>query len=603
MDSYNPAKYALRAPPPVPPRPGASPVTSPRPKPNLAPLPAHHSPPATSAPDEPHVTVERYAAGAAVVSSPPQAPSPYQPESGASPHGPPPPAGPPPPSGSLSGMESAVTRREPPSQPQSKTPPRPPIQYNAPTEFTLRQCPSTEYTFTGEGQWYFHPQVPDFRICTYCYEKHIQSTRLECEFYAWTCPRIEDDIWPRAVHSGNLTKLLGFFARRLIPATENMKWYQPRDKQRFPEFLACQACYEDVLLSGALRDEFVLFSGPQAKETLFICDAANPYVRKLATKTNSMDAFISGTIRHLHLHECAKNGALTDGPSRKWYQPRNSSSSSSSITICERCYGEYVAHTEFETSFHPVTRPNAQHRCMLGLWQSRSVWDEALAHHDFTLWERTMLEMNSGPLCTLEIARANPVYQLPGVENFDLCPKLNLVSGRQWYGNESCRICPACYEEVVRDSYLASYFPPTPITIHEETCCDLYSPRMRSKFTTACTTQDATPFLSFATHRKNVYHQTVPEMRALVERAQHNLSMQKMYNTTSSAYNNMDGISTVGMYDSGIRYTGSGVPGMFRTHWGVEGAAMGQTAMGYMQQTQVDAARVRYLQGVWDAVE
>jgi hypothetical protein len=481
-----------------------------------------------------------------------------------------------------------------------------------------------------------------------------------------------------------LRELLGFFARRLnipncprqrgVPATENIKWYQPRDKQRFPEFLACQACYEDVLLSGALRDEFVLFSGPQAKETLFICDAANPYVRKLATGTTSMDAFISGTIRHLHLHECAKNGALTDGPSRKWYQPRNSSSSSSSITICERCYGEYAAHTEFETNFQLVTRPNAQHRCMLGLWQSRSVWDEALALHDFTLWERTTLEMNSVPLCTLEIARGNPVYQIPGVENFDVChscyvgflkpfgldrffqrapspvygqcacdlnagtpriaafakkldeamitatfatfaafaarlaptepcPKLNLVCGWQWYGNESCRICPACYEEVVRDTYLAAYFPPTPITIHEETCCDLYSPRMRSKFKTACTAQDATPFLSFATHRKNVYHQTVPEMRALVERAKHNLSMQQMYNTTSSAYNNMDGISTVGMYDSGIRYTGSGVPGMFRTHWGVEGAAMGQTAMGYMQQTQVDVARVRYLQGVWDGVE
>jgi hypothetical protein len=313
---------------------------------------------------------------------------------------------------------------------------------------------------------------------------------------------------------------------------------------------------------------------------------------------------------------------------------------------------------------------------MLGLWQSRSVLDEALANHDFALWEHTMLDMNSSPLCTLEIARGVPVYQIPGVENFDvchacyvgllkpfgmdkffqrvrdpiygqcacdlnagapriasfakrldeamvtatfetfvtfaarfsttdMCPKLNLVSGRQWYGNESCRICPACYEEVVRDSYLAKqgYFPPTPATLTEETVCDLYSPRMRGKFKTACSTQDANTFLSFATHRKNIYMQTVPEMRALVARSKHNLSMQKMYNTTSSAYNNMDGVSMVGMYDNGFRYTGSGVPGMFKTHWGVEGAAMGQTAIGYMQQIQADAARVRYLQGVWDGVE
>jgi hypothetical protein len=310
---------------------------------------------------------------------------------------------------------------------------------------------------------------------------------------------------------------------------------------------------------------------------------------------------------------------------------------------------------------------------MLGLWQSRSVLDEALANHDFPLWERTIFEVNNTPLCTVEIARGVPVYQIPGIENFDvchacyvgllkpfgmdrffervrdpvygrcacdlnagtpriapfakkldeamitatfgsfatfaarfsttdMCPKLNLVSGRQWYGNESCRICPACYEEVVRDSYLAKqgYFPPTPMTLTEETVCDLYSPRMRSKLNTACSTQDTDSFLTFATHRKNIYTQTVPEMRALVARSKHNLSMQKMYNTTSSAYNNMDGM---GMYDTGIRYTGSGVSGVFRTHWGVEGAAMGQTAMGYMQQSQADATRVRYLQGIWDGVE
>ncbi|KAL3491655.1 hypothetical protein BJX62DRAFT_225030 [Aspergillus germanicus] len=704
MNSYNPAKYALRAPPPIPPRPGAAaPIPSPRMTSHYAPSPAppqhsfpssqqsippepsayqsppyyasapptaqiptspqvpsygpptaspqyvtHQSPgisplppyqppatpaypppptnpppytssprasnedPATAersqAPDEPHVTAERYAIGTFMKSHPPQTSSPYQPEPGAG--APPPPPGPPPLSASVSGIEilteSMSHARIGPGAEAPKDQ-QPPIQYNAPAKFTLRQCPSTEYTFSGESQWYIHPQVSDFRICVYCYEKHIQSGTFEGEFHSWTspagscpqclfsCPRIEDDIWPRAVHSGNLRELLDFFARRLsipncprqrgVPATENVKWYQPRDKRKFPDFLACQACYEDVLLSGALRDEFILFTGTQAKETLFICDAANLFVRKLATKTNSMDIFIPEIIRHLRLPECEKNGKLTDGPS-------------SSITICERCFEEYAAHTDFETYFQPTARPNAQHRCMLGLWQSRSVWDEALALHNFLLWERTMLEVNNTPLCTLEIAHDVPVYQIPGVENFDL----NLTSGRTWYGNDSCWICPACYEEVVRDSYLAKqgYFPPTPVTLTEETVCDLYSPRMRSKFKTACTAQDATAFLTFATHRKNIYTQTVPEMRALVARSKHNLSMQKMYNTTSSAYNNMDGM---GMYDTGIRYTGSGVAGVFRTHWGVEGAAMGQTALGYMQQIQVDAARVRYLQGVWDGVE
>ncbi|KAL2802451.1 hypothetical protein BJX63DRAFT_114317 [Aspergillus granulosus] len=579
------------------------------------------------------------------------------------------------------------------NQMRPKTPPRPHIQYDPPPKFTLRECPSTVYILMGESQWYCHPQVPDFRVCTYCYEKHIQPTDFKRRFERVTlpagskpqclfsCPRIEEDIWPRIIQLGSsLQELLQFFALRLplrncpqqrgVPASENIKWYQPKDSRRFPEFVACQACYEDVLLAGPLRNEFMPSTDPQPKEALFICDVHNPFIRKLATKTNSIDIFIAESARHLHLPECQNNGQMVGGHSRKWYQLRNSSS----ITVCERCYRDFAVRTEFEHQFYPVSRPSPQHRCLLGMWQTRSVWSEALARHDFGLWERTALEVAGTPLCTFEIPAGKPVYQIHGVKNFDLChscyigcmkphgldrffhqlptqfnggracdlnpaaprsacfahrldeamitaafatfatfaarlssldmcPKLDPTTGRQWYGTETCRICPACYEEVVRDSFLSAYIPPTPVTLPGETDCDLYSPRMRSKFHHACATQNPAFFFDFATYRKGIYNQTVPEMRHLVEMAKHSLSMQQMYNTASTAYNNMDGISSVGMYHTGWRYMGAGVAGTFRTHWGVEGAQMGQTALGYMQNIQADTARVKYLQGIWDAVE
>ncbi|KAL2839250.1 hypothetical protein BJY01DRAFT_250563 [Aspergillus pseudoustus] len=581
------------------------------------------------------------------------------------------------------------------AQPRPHKPARPPIQYDPPAKFTLRQCPSTVYILTGETPWYIHPDVPDFRICTYCYEKHIQYTQLADAFKCisvpggskpqclFSCPRIEDDIWPRMVQTrNNLQELLQFFAHRLrvpncslqrgVSPSEGIKWYRPRDTSRFPDFLACQACYEDVLLAGPLRDEFMLFTGSQPEGTLFICDAHNSFIRRMATKTASMETFISESIRHLHLPECEKSGALVDGRSRTWYYVPNSPS----ITVCERCYREFALRTEFEHALQPVSSPGAQQRCMLGMWQSRSVWSEALALHDFALWERTALEVLRTPACTLEIPSGTPIYQIQGVDNFDVChscytgllkphgldqffhrlptpctgqsacdlnagtprfplfaykldealitaafstfttfatrlapldtcPKLNGATARRWYGTETCRICPTCYEEIVRDSFLATsgIFPDTSVTLPTETDCDLYSARMRSKFASACAARDPSAFLSFAAHRKTIHAQTVPEMRALVARAKQSAAMQRMYNTASSAYNNLDGISQVGMVDYGWRYSAPGVGGGFRTHWGVEGAAMGQAGVGYLQQVQVDANRVRYLQGVWDAVE
>ncbi|KAL2861252.1 uncharacterized protein BJX67DRAFT_366947 [Aspergillus lucknowensis] len=579
------------------------------------------------------------------------------------------------------------------TQMRPKTPPRPHIQYDPPAKFTLRGCPSTMYILMGESQWYCHPQVPDLRVCTYCYEKHIQPAGFKRHFEhvtvpagskpqcLFSCPRIEEDIWPRIIQLGSsLRELLQFFAHRLplrncprqrgVLASENIKWYQPKDNRRFPDFVACQACYEDVLLAGPLRNEFMPSPDPQPKEAVFVCDVHNPFIRRLATKTNSMDTFITESAQHLHLPECQNNGQMVGGHSKKWYQLRNSSS----ITVCQRCYREFAVRTEFEHQFYPVSRPSTQHRCMLGMWQTRSVWGEALARHDFRLWERTALEAARTPPCTLEIPTGAPVYQIHGVENFDvchgcyigcmkphgldrffhqlptrfnrgrvcdlnssaprftsfahkldeamitatfatfttfaarlcpldMCPKLNLTTGRQWYGTETCRICPACYEEVVRDSFLSAYLPPTPVTLPGETDCDLYSPRMRSKFDHACATQNPAFFFDFAVYRKGIYNQTVPEMRQLVAMAEHNLSMQQMYNTASTAYNNMDGISSVGMYYPRWRYTGAGVAGTFWTHWGVEGAQMGQTALGYMRNIQGDTARVKYLQGIWDAVE
>ncbi|KAL2812689.1 hypothetical protein BDW59DRAFT_167748 [Aspergillus cavernicola] len=581
------------------------------------------------------------------------------------------------------------------TKPHTEPPPvRPSIQYDPPATFTLRDCPSTTFPLTGQIPWYILPEVPNFRVCSYCYNKHIRSSRFQADFHTWISPagtkaqclfnskRIEDQLWPWALRSDNLQELAQFFRHRLtvrncsgdrgVSASENVQWYRLKDRSTLPQFVACQACYEDVLLATPIRDGFIACAEIQPKDSLWSCDVALPFIRRLALKTNHCATFAIDAAKYLQLPPCAKNGEMVDGRSRKWYQPRLSSSG---VTICEHCYGEYAVRTDFEHQLEPVLRPHPQHQCILGLWQASCFWAEALERKDFSLWESTMVEFVNTPPCTAEIPHGATAYQIQGVNNFDmcqrcyvglikphglakyfkavqssptspracdlnaaaarfasyaakideamitctlatftdfaanlcnldLCPRLDLVKGRRWYGDATSgfRICPACYEEVVRGSDLARHFPSIPVEIPGEEHCDLYSARMRGKWAEACEKRDPAIFTQFAAFRKSVYDQTVPEMRNIVAMAKLNLNMQKMYNVSSSFYNNMDGM-TASMYSPYISYGAAGIPHRFDTPWGVHGAQLGRTAQGYGQGITGDTARVAQLQAMWDQVE
>ncbi|KAL4799607.1 hypothetical protein BDV19DRAFT_385374 [Aspergillus venezuelensis] len=478
---------------------------------------------------------------------------------------------------------------EPPFPSQASAPtPRPRIEFNPSRESTLRECPTTVYHLVTPGTWYFHPSVPEFKICAYCYEKRISTTQLSGYFQTWTSPaggkpscffsvpRIKDLLWPNAIQTGDLSEVLDFFAYRLslsfrkcpgegkgIKASEGVKWFQlnKRHQGRFPQFLACEACYEDYLLASPIGNEVSQCSQPQGRDVLFACDVAVPFIEKLVLKAD-MELFITEASRHLELPECAKGGTMVDARSRKWYQPCTNSvgTNAEGLSICERCYNDFMAHTPFKNKFQLVPTnsfSNTQRRCLHGLYQSRSVWNEAVESNDFTTWETAMTKFIKCPPCTLQITPGSGIYQIPGVDNFDICqtcyvgiiepygldrffqsagpassnapkacdlnpahpsfakyaikldeamitatfsiftayvsrvsdippcPKLDLVKGRKWYGKTGCRICPSCYEEVCRDTYLSTFFQATPETLpptrdgEDGIHCDMYSSRMR----------------------------------------------------------------------------------------------------------------------------
>ncbi|KAB8201387.1 hypothetical protein BDV34DRAFT_229349 [Aspergillus parasiticus] len=570
---------------------------------------------------------------------------------------------------------------------------RPSMQYHPPAKFTLKKCPSTNYRLMCSGRWYILPEAPEFRICTYCYEKNIRGSPLQASFHPWvspagagilclfSSPRIENHLWPRALQSGSVQELLWFFRHRVtirncdgtkgVGGSENVKWYSPKDTSRLPSFIACEACYEDVVTGTALQGQFEEHREKQPQGQIWACDIAIDFIRRFLTNTPSWPQFSTEAARHLALPECEKNGGFMSGSSRQWYELRNRALG---IAVCERCYRDFASKTDFESHFQPLRQPPRQQQCILGFWQAQVIWHEALERRDFSLWRRTIIEYVQAPPCSSQTKPGALMYQLnQGIDNFDvcqscyvgllkphgidiffkrvqhprtvetscdlnpgslrflsyaprldealitctfsgfvdftsklcnlpLCPGIELVTNQRWYGTDDCRICLACYEEVVRGSELAQQLPLTPQIIPGESHCDLYSPRMRRKWAEACDKRDLASFMAFATYRRTIYEQTVPEMRNIVSMARFNLDMQKMYNVSSSFYYNMNGM-TASMYNPYISYGAAGIPHRFETPWGVEGAQLGQRAQGYAQGINADTARVAQLQATWNLVE
>ncbi|KAE8422272.1 hypothetical protein BDV36DRAFT_245475 [Aspergillus pseudocaelatus] len=318
---------------------------------------------------------------------------------------------------------------------------RPSMQYNPPAKFTLKKCPSTNYSLMCSGTWYILPEAPEFRICAYCYETNIQGSSLQASFHPWvspagasihclfSSPRIEHHLWPRALQSGSVQELLWFFRHRAtvrncdgtkgVGGSENVKWYSPKDTSRLPSFIACQACYEDVITGTALCSQFEEHREKQPQGQIWACDIAIDFIRRLLTNTQSWPQFSTEVAHHLGLPECEKNGAVMGGSSRQWYELRDRALG---IAVCERCYRDFASRTEFESHFQPLRQSPREQQCILGFWQARVLWDDALERKDFSLWRRTIMEYVQAPPCSSQAKPGAQMYQLnQGIDNFDVC--------------------------------------------------------------------------------------------------------------------------------------------------------------------------------------
>ncbi|KAH8889613.1 hypothetical protein GQ53DRAFT_722413 [Thozetella sp. PMI_491] len=377
----------------------------------------------------------------------------------------------------------------PPPLPQ----PPPTVRRTGPPNDILQYCPeNSPVLFPLE--WYRLPQVPNFLICNFCHAKHIRQSSFASSFEgvrqqegtATLCrfcvPRVKNVLWPEAVRSGDLAPFTAYAIKRArisdccgeegVSAAAGIKWLVAKNSLA-PHFLTCEACFEDRIVGSAFESQLEPPQLGQRTGQTWTCDVGSTgYIsrafEKFGTKgRNDWPACVAAINNRLPLPVC--EGKNVDRDCNKWFTPRREIYD---FAICETCYLDKVALTEFEHEFTAWAAPKQSTLGLLGgaLLQGRApqapqcvcdmtgmpisaALDAALMRHDFSVWWNAANAIRRAPACTTNGLRGGTWYTLQGgCNDFD--------------------ICTACHAGIVRPLGLDQFFQQGTRTGDEVVVCD-----------------------------------------------------------------------------------------------------------------------------------
>ena len=271
-----------------------------------------------------------------------------------------------------------------------------------------------------QRDYYTHPSVPAFLICTWCYSQYIQPTSLASSFPSSnmvrksnaTCmfhlPRVTKSLWPGAVRSRDLSPLLEFMKRRSytsdgneesdcgasagnsdeegnsqlaeiqpcrgygvggVWAHEGTKWFSTARAEEMPAFVACEACYEDFILATPFGNKFA----PRVQEEgqSWECDVANKYIQRALLQTgahNDWEGFVGKANRRVEMGSGVSPcfGLKRALRSCRWWALQGDadgirgSDVEGMFVMCEPCYMDEVGGTRFEGIFEEVVEAETE---------------------------------------------------------------------------------------------------------------------------------------------------------------------------------------------------------------------------------------------------
>lgn len=193
------------------------------------------------------------------------------------------------------------------------------------------------------------------------------------------------------------------------------------------------------------------------------------------------------------------------------------------------------------------------------------------------------------------------------------CPGRYLLSNTHWYGWPTCTICPSCYTTFAQPTPLAPLMPLHNYFIPAPTLCDMYSPRQRTLYLTACSTGDISSLLSVTEARSAIWHETIGLI--LQKQSERDILLAKAEIMRVSANHNalIEGYNAMGSLDDNDEErrrmkwrtdTGglySSWNGVVAERERIEADELGEAA-GEVE-VEMDESELRVLEGRWEEVE
>ncbi|KAI1258160.1 hypothetical protein MGN70_001207 [Eutypa lata] len=359
-----------------------------------------------------------------------------------------------------------------PSIPPS-APPKVHIEHNQEPPQAVQACIDSAVTFTTD--WYWHPQAPEFWICSKCYTDHIRRTQFRDTFThgrptdgnprlcRFSKLRMRDCLFKAAISSGHLhPALLDWMRfRPTIPncrgtdgvkAEAGIEWYKARGTD-IPHFVCCRACYEDVVLASPGLSACFERAPPQPQDpkAIWSCDMAIPYVAKEYEGRGKLNdgrgdwiGFATEAKARMSLQPCPGIKPASTWR-RPWFVP-TVPGLEGRVVACAACYCDRVAHTGEEPRWRQAAELSKETgrrvRCDLGAFNVRILMGRCHDTQDFAPWWRGVAALQTEQFCDEKgippdsvswytLKRTNP----PGFQ-----------------------VCHACYLCVVEPMNLAPFF-------------------------------------------------------------------------------------------------------------------------------------------------
>jgi len=348
-------------------------------------------------------------------------------------------------------------------------------------------------------------------VCAACHEDVVCATLFKDHFRPHPTIRAEHETWSCALAVpyirraiGKLDTWSGFVestvarlrkapcCRSTVVEVGSRTWYTARPL--IAGVLLCDTCYDDIIAFTWLEGQFdrYIFRSEHSSHRSKCSMASLPLRVSLIERSKGWSCrnlWWQTAQKVLKSPPCSPE----ENSSWAWFTPTGCGASG--FRVCLQCYtgmidalGHASAFVNYQPALDPIPpKPGEKRLCGFNPASPRfhdyiQYYVEAIFTHDWSKFKDYIWRFARLPLC----------------------PGLQIVHDRFWFGSEDFMICESCFEEFVERSDVAIQLPYQRKQMAEGFCV-LATPRMRQLWQEACEKHDLSSFAAFAKYRAAIY--------------------------------------------------------------------------------------------------